>query len=598
MKKCNISFLFILLFFSFNFFAEEAKKWTIAAEAFSYESVQSDDNISDGISKTLPLIILEKLDANIVRNVYPDENFDRIQFDLKKERMSLFLQLSGLVKTRDSLVLYDYSDSELKRKQKEQDKKINEVKKKIDENLQKLAESEKQFELEAKKIVEGNYENDNKSDFFKFVDMLKHFFSSKDNLYSKEDINFYNNDRAFLYKVPENLKGKPYNSKEFENAMVSANINTLLTGSVTQIGNYYSITVDMYLYPSGKKIASISDVGTTFDFDSICSNIARQLIPIISNSLPVELFVNIQNEDILVSEVDFFIDDILQKNFVDGTVIQSGVHYVQFTCPGYNSLSTSYFFEGNKKYVIDILLEKTEEETLTIRLTKPVPGTFFANGSMGITEENQPNKSKIVINDKLILGTFISDSNENAFFYIPKNMVEENANLSLNLKLYDKGEYVESRRKKMYFSYSLLMVSLIPTFVTYGTGVNKANQFNDGFGNYFEAKKWVSAYNVFMGISIGCGVIFAYQLVRYLIAANQVIPKKPRYTYNFELQKENLLLNNQNVQNENIPIFVEENKDASDIEIVDENKESEDNEIIVENNESLSAEDDILVIDE
>jgi hypothetical protein len=101
-----------------------------------------------------------------------------------------------------------------------------------------------------------------------------------------------------------------------------------------------------------------------------------------------------------------------------------------------------------------------------------------------------------------------------------------------------------------------------------------------------------------MGISIGCGVIFAYQLVRYLIAANQVIPKKPRYTYNFELQKENLLLNNQNVQNENIPIFVEENKESSDIEIVDENNESEDIEIIVENNESLSIEDDILVIDE
>ena len=208
MKKCNISFLVILLFFSFNFFAEEAKKWTIAAEAFSYESVQSDDNISDGISKTLPLIILEKLDANIVRNVYPDENFDRIQFDLKKERMSLFLQLSGLVKTRDSLVLYDYSDSELKRKQKEQDKKIYEVKKKIDENLQKLAESEKQFELEAKKIVEGNYENDNKSDFFKFVDMLKHFFSSKDNLYSKEacleraksfDMNLRFNEYVDLY---------------------------------------------------------------------------------------------------------------------------------------------------------------------------------------------------------------------------------------------------------------------------------------------------------------------------------------------------------------------------------------------------------------
>ena len=100
-------------------------------------------------------------------------------------------------------------------------------------------------------------------------------------------------------------------------------------------------------------------------------------------------------------------------------------------------------------------------------------------------------------------------------------MIKEGENLSVNLKLYDKGEYVESRRKKMYISYSLLMVSLIPTFVTYGTAVNKAEQFKNGFGNYNDANKWITASNVFKGISIGCGVIFAYELVRYLIAANR-----------------------------------------------------------------------------
>lgn len=539
MRKSNLFFFLILIFFSFPVFSETtSKKWTIAAEEFIFTDSNKNDNVSKAISKTLPTLILEKLDANIIRNVYPDENFERIQYDLKKERLSLFLQLSGLVKTKDSLILYDYSPSELKRKQKEQDKKIKEIKDKIDNNLEKLKKAEKEFELEAEKLSQGDSKSEN--DFTKFIDIVKHFFSSKDNLYSKEDLQFYNNDG--LYKAPSSLEGKAFDSKEFEKAMVSANINTLLTGTINQINDYYAITVDLYLYPGAKKIASISDVGISADFDLMCSNIARQLIPIISNSIPVEVFVNIQNEEIDLSTVDFFVDDILHKNFSDGIIVQSGVHYVQFVCPGYNSISTSYSFEGNKKYNIDVLLEKEEEKTLSIRLTKPISGLFYANGTVGVQDEWQKNKSEIKIDDKLILGNFISEVGENAFFYVPKNMIKEGENLSVNLKLYDKGDYVESRRKKMYFSYSLLMVSLIPTFITYGNYYNEARLFNNGFGNYFVAKDWEAGYFVSVGISIGCGVLFAYELVRYLIAANQVIPKKARYTYNFELEKESLLL--------------------------------------------------------
>ena len=539
MRKSNLFFFLILIFFSFPVFSETtSKKWTIAAEEFTFVDSNKKDNVSKAISKTLPTLILEKLDANIIRNVYPDENFERIQYDLKKERLSLFLQLSGLVKTKDSLILYDYSPSELKRKQKEQDKKIKEIKDKIDNNLEKLKKAEKEFELEAEKLSQGDSKSEN--DFTKFIDIVKHFFSSKDNLYSKEDLQFYNNDG--LYKAPSSLEGKAFDSKEFEKAMVSANINTLLTGTINQINDYYAITVDLYLYPGAKKIASISDVGISADFDLMCSNIARQLIPIISNSIPVEVFVNIQNEEIDLSAVDFFVDDNLQKKFSDGIIVQSGVHYVQFVCPDYNSISTSYSFEGNKKYNIDVLLEKEEEKTLSIRLTKPISGLFYANGTVGVQDEWQKNKSEIKIDDKLILGNFVSEFGENAFFYVPKNMIKEGENLSVNLKLYDKGDYVESRRKKMYFSYSLLMVSLIPTFITYGNYYNEARLFNNGFGNYFVAKDWEAGYFVSVGISIGCGVLFAYELVRYLIAANQVIPKKARYTYNFELEKESLLL--------------------------------------------------------
>ncbi len=251
MRKSNLFFFLILIFFSFPVFSEtNSKKWTIAAEEFTFVDSSKKDNVSKAISKTLPTLILEKLDANIIRNVYPDENFERIQYDLKKERLSLFLQLSGLVKTKDSLILYDYSPSELKRKQKEQDKKIKEIKDKIDNNLEKLKKAEKEFELEAEKLSQDNFQQEN--DFAKFIDIVKHFFSSKDNLYSKEDLQFYNNDG--LYTIPSSLEGKSYDSKEFENAMVNAKINTLLTGTITQISDYYSITVDLYYIQVEKKL--------------------------------------------------------------------------------------------------------------------------------------------------------------------------------------------------------------------------------------------------------------------------------------------------------------------------------------------------------
>ena len=251
MMKNKILFLFFLFISSFAFSETLSNKWVIAAEQFEVNQINQNDKFLEGISKTIPQLILEKLDANIVRNIYPDEKFERKQYELKKERMSLFLQLSSLIKTRDSFVLYNYTENELKLKQREQDKKINDVKKKINENLEKLKESEAQFEEEVKNY--NSKQNHSKNDFQKFVDLFKHFFSSKDDLYTTEDVAFYNNSFSNLYVRPAKLIGKPYESKAFELEMVNAKINTLLTGKINKVGDFYSITVDAYLYPGAKK---------------------------------------------------------------------------------------------------------------------------------------------------------------------------------------------------------------------------------------------------------------------------------------------------------------------------------------------------------
>lgn len=568
MMKNKILFLFFLFISSFAFSETLSNKWVIAAEQFEVNQINQNDKFLEGISKTIPQLILEKLDANIVRNIYPDEKFERKQYELKKERMSLFLQLSSLIKTRDSFVLYNYTENELKLKQREQDKKINDVKKKINENLEKLKESEAQFEEDVKNY--NSKQNQSKNDFQKFVDLFKHFFSSKDDLYTTEDVAFYNNSFSNLYVRPAKLIGKPYESKEFELEMVNAKINTLLTGKINKVGDFYSITVDAYLYPGAKKIITVTDVGSANDFEMICTNIARSIIPVLSNAIPVEIVLHITNDDINFDQIDFFIDDALQLNVSDQIIVQSGVHYIQFVCPGYKSISTSYYFEGNKKYKIDITFEKEDIKTLNIQSIKPVQGTFYANGTVGIQENEFSNKAKIKINDTLILGSFISSDGKQGFFYIPEKIVIENANLAVKLNLQNKGETVESRRKKMYWSYSLLTISLMPTLFTYGNLNSTINRYNNGKESLSTVKNWQTGFYVSAGISIGCGIFFVYELVRYLMAANQVVPNKARFAYQSELEEETF---------QEPEIIQDEDSDSQNGLII--NDEKKENEIII-----------------
>ena len=67
------------------------------------------------------------------------------------------------------------------------------------------------------------------------------------------------------------------------------------------------------------------------------------------------------------------------------------------------------------------------------------------------------------------------------------------------------------------------------TFYCYGTYNSMAAAYNSEYGvSYEDAIKWQKAKNITMGISIGCGVLFAEELVRYLISANSVIPKQAK----------------------------------------------------------------------
>ena len=79
MMKNKILFLFFLFISSFAFSETLSNKWVIAAEQFEVNQINQNDKFLFCISKTIPQLILEKLDANIVRNIYTDEKFERKQ---------------------------------------------------------------------------------------------------------------------------------------------------------------------------------------------------------------------------------------------------------------------------------------------------------------------------------------------------------------------------------------------------------------------------------------------------------------------------------------------------------------------------------------
>ena len=105
-----------------------SSKWVIAAEKFAYNSAfKEDSSVADGIAQMFPNRIMEKLDEDWSHTEYPDERLEKTLYNLRKDRLSLFLQLSSEYKKRDSLILQNYSKGKLKAKVRDADKSIEEL---------------------------------------------------------------------------------------------------------------------------------------------------------------------------------------------------------------------------------------------------------------------------------------------------------------------------------------------------------------------------------------------------------------------------------------------------------------------------------------
>ena len=528
--------------------SEELNTWTVAAEEFVFTKGQTDNSVTKGIGETVPKSILENLNRYFVRNIRPGEELERKRYDLRKKRQDLYLQLSSQYQKRDSLFL-SYSGKKLEKQKAEQNKKIAEIEKKINDNLEELksaeAEEKSRIENELKKIEDkkspeerrlkdGRESKDGeslkgeslkKSGSASMSSFFKNIISNETAVVKSEEIKLYMDKSESLFQPSDEAKKQGYESPIFNEEMCENGINSYLTGSISIYGNYISVTVTVYLYPGAKKIGTVTEVGNVNDIEFLASSIVTQLIPMLTNSMPVTLNFKI-NQGIGFDSVNLYIDDILQKTDGKNLIIDSGVHSFQIVADGYKSLSTSYYFEGDTKYNIEINLEEKNEGSVFVNLKKPVIGSLYTNGVL--SEKINDSQSKIIINGSKVLGEFISEDGRTDFFYIPEKLYYDENYVEINPKPIDRGAYIEKRRKWMYGSYSAFMISLIPVFITQGTFLNQKKLYYDGIIDYETAVGWQTAANVCAGISIGLGVFWGIELVRYLVSANSVLPEKAK----------------------------------------------------------------------
>ena len=528
-------FAAVLIFLFFSTAAvSESYVWTVGAEKFKYSKGQKEDAVTSSIAETIPSEILEKLSNSIKRNVMPDEQYERTAYKLRTERQSLYLQLTSEYKKRDSIVINTISDSKLKAGIKAEEKKIAEIEEKIKRNIEKQKQELNETERRMNYISSGLYleEQKEKNEIDLYRELFKNIFVKEESYLTEERLAFYQKYVTALF-IPSEKDSESYDSQLFEKEVYSAGINALITGTISEYEGFISVSVDLYIYPGAKKSGSVMEVGTVSDVDFITSSISRQLLPYLANAMPVEIFVTLEPPE-AAAVAGIYIDDVLQKSEDGRFVLDSGIHNIQFVSEGYRTAGTTYFFDGNKKYNINVQFEKRTVGALQIGLRKALDGSLYANSEKALTVEGSiagefgERKSQISINGNVILGEFIAENGESAFFYIPKKLNFDGNYVTIKPVPRNRSTYINTRRKWMYGSYTLFMISLIPTFYTYGNYLNQVRLYKDGLADYESARGWQNATNITRIISIGCGVFWGYELVRYLLAADSVLPQNAR----------------------------------------------------------------------
>lgn len=492
------------------------KSWVLAASKFSVEGATS--KAAQSAASVLPKLILERISVDVDRSIMADEKAARKNDELLTERLDLFLQLSKEIKARDALVLNNYNNIAFELALNDAQKKIKAIQDKIDANLKKQ---------------EGVYHPEKSKK--KVLRELR-----PDLMESTEKIALYKNDSEALFEASEDAQKQGVFSRTYEKEAASAKINAVISGKITFFGGYACATVDLVVFPGGKKNASAMEVGSLSQISLIAENIAFELLPKIANGLPVELEFRVSPKEALANAV-LTIDNIVYDPMPEKAVVSSGFHSVSFEADNFARETFVYNFSGRRRFFIEVNFKEKSEGSVKLVLSKFVPGDIFFDGKyIGPSSKTDYVDVPLKVNGDTVFGYFESEladkrhpentHNEIMFMQIPRNLMTDGNRLQTKIKVFDVSKNIDRRRKMMYLSYSALILSLPYLFYTYGrfTTYQRGVQTNYGDVQRDEYNKYRTLSLVGTGITAACGVWFVCELVAYLIAVDKTLPPKAK----------------------------------------------------------------------
>lgn len=489
------------------------KQCTVAAQVFDIngETGTGGDG-GESIQSLLPELIVENLSRSMKRNVSGKERLDSALYDLRQERLELFMKLKNATHERDGVVLLPLKAGARKRRLKAAEKTIREAKTALEDNLKKTDE-------EIDKYNKDLIANKSTAETVPI------------NIYQSGDGGGEDGSALWDSGVKEVYDTDcKYTSSKYAAAAVKSEIDILIAGEVSVIEGYVSASAAVYLYPSAKEAGRAADAGSVKEISELATRLSEAVVPFITNTQNATARVKItgcgEGESVTMS-----CDDIvyhIKGGEADKEITMSaGLHTLSFASKGYRPVSASYSFEGGKRHTVEAVMQKAEEKEMYVHFDglscDDIKFDVFSNAVRQTGLDSGHSTSKIKVDGTAVLAIVFGEGVSPVQFYVPPSLAQEDAMLEVKTKAFDRNKYIDKRRRIFYLSYSALITSLIGAFYTAG----KYNSMG-GYESEDRMNRWKRASNICIGVSAACGAWSIYELVRYLRSASKLLPDEAK----------------------------------------------------------------------
>jgi len=453
-------------------------KWIITAEEFPMDGVPP---VYAAYSTVIPGLLLDGIAGIQSRMVFADERQARTMKDLSEKRLKLVQDRAKLLLERDKIILSDDSSGTKGKKRRDLNRDIK----------AKDAELDSIDETIGVKMAEDRIVDNEEAP----IEIWK--------------------KGAELYKRAADIS--------LAGSLLKDGISAVITGKIRDIGGYMFVEATIDTGYGGTPSVTVSEAVPYEDLEIVVSLLVSRLLPGMTNRVPVRLNVDLEPES-----ARLFIDGRLIQDTSIPITVFSGEHTMSSSAQGFLSSERTARFEGRDTFNVRIRLEEEKLVSVTFDTKRMPADIFFHTKYLGETPE------EVSLPSFPTIGEAISEGGKTYFLFSPEAIEGmDSPRLTIRDNKRDTGKSIERQRNILYWSLGLLYISLPVSMLSYGIAENKYRAWQDGkFQNDDEIvddiNTWTRVSNISKWVSVGLGANFAFQLVRYIIAANQTIPKPAR----------------------------------------------------------------------